>query len=262
MTYFLLYMLIGAAVGTFSGLLGLGGGVIMIPCLAWAFSIQGIHPDLIMHMAAGTSLSVMIFTSIASLRNHLKHGAQVWPIFKRLIVGIIVGTILGAIFGHFLPNRILEILFGIFILFISFRLLLAIESKPTRTLPGSLGMFSIATLIGGKSGMLGIGGGAVTTIFLSYCNVPIRNVIAISAATTSTVATFGTISFMLTGSFAHNLPSFTTGYIYWPAFLGILLTGPLFARLGAFFSHKLPVAILKRILGAVLLLVAINMLWP
>ncbi len=261
MAYFLLYMLIGAAVGTFSGLLGLGGGVIMIPGLALAFNMQGIHPDLIMHMAAGTSLAVMIFTSIASLRNHLKHGVQVWPIFKRLMLGIIIGTILGAIFGHFLPSRILEILFGIFILFVSIRMLLAMESKPTRTLPGRCGMFGIATLIGGKSGMLGLGGGAVTTIFLSYCNVPLRNVIAISAATSSTVATFGTISFMITGYFAHNLPHFSTGYIYWPAFLGILLTGPIFARLGAFLSHKLPVEVLKRILGAVLLIVAINMLW-
>ena len=109
--------------------------------------------------------------------------------------------------------------------------------------------------------MLGVGGGAITSIFLTYCNVPVRKVVAISAATSATVATFGTISFMITGYFVHNLPAWSTGYVYWPAFLGIILTGPLFTKLGAFLSHKLPVELLKRVLGVMLLAIAISILW-
>lgn len=260
MFYFLLYMLIGSAVGTFSGLIGLGGGVIMVPALLWAYKAQGISDNLAIHMAAGTSLSVIVFTSLFSLYNHLKRGAKIQPIYRQLAAGIIIGTMLGAIFGHFLPARMIEILFGVFILFVSIRMVLAIKPKPGRKLPGKLGMFLVAGGIGGKSGVLGVGGGAVTTIFLNYCNVPLRNIIAISAACSSTVAVVGAVSFMLIGYNMPNLPAWSTGYVYWPGFLGILLTGPIFAKLGTMLSYKLPVEILKRILGVILVMAAIKMI--
>ncbi|KPJ68186.1 MAG: hypothetical protein AMJ43_01940 [Coxiella sp. DG_40] len=253
-------MLIGSVAGVLSGLLGIGGGIIVIPLLIWLFRIQNIPPDLVMHLAAGTSLSVMTFTAASSLYGHIKHGITIWPIYRRLAMGMIIGTIFGAIFGHFLPGRVLEIIFAIFVLLVAFRMLIAIKTTSNRTLPRPLGTFIVALLIGGKSGLLGIGGGAITIPFLSYCNVPIRNIVAVSASCSLTIATIGTISFILTGQHAIDLPTWSLGYIYLPAFLGIVLTSPLCAQLGAYFSHKLPVTVLTRILGAILLIMAIHML--
>lgn len=253
-------MLIGSIAGILSGLLGIGGGVIVIPLLVWLFKLQNIPSDLIMHLAAGTSLSVMIFTAASSLYGHIKHGIDIWPIYHRLAIGMVIGTVFGAVFGHFLPGRFLEILFAIFIFIIAIRMLIAIKTKSTRTLPGPLGMFSMALLIGSKSGLLGLGGGAITIPFLSYCNVPIRNIVAVSVSCSLTIAIIGTISFIITGQHAIDLPSWSLGYIYLPAFLGVVLTSPLCAQLGTYLSHKLPVTVLTRILGAVLLIMAIRML--
>jgi uncharacterized membrane protein YfcA len=253
-------MLIGLVAGILSGLLGIGGGIIVIPLLVWLFKLQNIPSDLIMHLAAGTSLSVMIFTAASSLYGHVKHGIEIWPVYRQLAIGIIIGTIFGAVFGHFLPGRVLEILFAIFIFIVAIRMLIAIKPKLKRTLPRSLGMFLMAFVIGGKSGLLGIGGGVIIIPFLSYCNVPIRNIIAVSVSCSLTIAIIGTISFIITGQHAIDLPPWSLGYIYLPAFLGIVLTSPICAQLGTHLSHKLPVTILTRILGAVLLIMAIRML--
>jgi uncharacterized membrane protein YfcA len=259
MIYFLLYLLIGIIAGTLSGMLGIGGGLMVIPLLAWLLKLQGVSNVLIMHMAAGTSLSVMIFTTFSSLYGHTKRGVKVWNIYRRLILGIIFGTFLGAIFEHFLHSDILEIIFAIFIFIVAIRMLLALKTKASRTLPGHLGMFGMALVIGGKSGLLGLGGGTITIPFLTYCNVPVRNTIAVSAACGFTIAFIGTISYILTGQHATNLPAWSLGYIYLPAFLGIVLTAPLCAQLGAYFSHKIPKQVLTRILGGVLLILAIKM---
>lgn len=259
MTYFFLYMLIGVIAGTLSGMLGIGGGLIVIPLLAWLLKLQGISNVLIMHMAAGTSLSIMIFTTFSSLYAHTKRGVKVWHIYRRLMMGIIFGTFLGAVFAHFLHSDILEIIFAVFIFIVAIRMLFALKTKASRTLPGRLGMLGMALIIGGKSGLLGLGGGAITIPFLTYCNVPVRNTIAVSAACSFTIAVIGTITYILTGQQAINLPVWSLGYIYLPAFLGIVLTAPLSAQLGAYFSHKIPKQMLTKILGWVLLVLAIRM---
>lgn len=258
--FFISYMLIGITAGMLSGMLGIGGGIIIVPLLVLIYHMQHIPPDLIMHMAAGTSLAVIVLNSASSLYRHSQYKIQIWPVYKKLAIGIIVGTITGAILSHLLHSDILEIIFGIFIFFVAIQMLRTHQPKSHRKLPGVIGTSSVAFVIGGKSGLLGIGGGAITIPFLHYCNVPIRNTIAISSACSLTIAIIGSISFMLTGTHTPNLPPWSTGYVYWPAFLGIGLTGPLCARIGASISHKLPQETLKKILGTVLLLAAIKML--
>lgn len=260
MLYFLGYILIGILAGTASGLLGIGGGVIIIPGLVWLFKAQGISYHLIMHMAAGTALASMILTASSSAYGHIKRGANVWPTYKRLAPGIIIGTIIGAIIGHFIPNRALEIIFGIFIIFFAVRMILNFQSKPSRKLPNNFFTFLIAFIIGAKSGILGIGGGAIIIPVLTYCNVKIRDTVAISATCSVTIAIIGAISFMLMGQYATHLPNLSIGYVYLPALLGIILVAPLCAQIGAYFSHRLPVDTLKRILGFVLLIIAVRML--
>lgn len=258
--FFISYLLIGIIAGTLSGMLGIGGGVIVIPLLVVIYKLQNFAPNAIMHLAAGTSLAVMILNASSSIYAHTRHKIEIWPTYKKLALGIIIGTIIGALLSHNLSSTVLEIIFGIFMLLVSIQMLFGKKPKASRKLPGPLLTNSIAFAIGGKSGLLGIGGGAITIPFLHYCNVPIRNIVGISAACSLTIAIIGSISFALTGMHTPNLPPWSIGYIYLPAVLGIALTGPLFARFGAKISHKLPKETLKKILAIVLLLMAIKML--
>jgi uncharacterized protein len=210
--YFLLYILVGVIVGLLSGLFGFGGAVIIIPALVWIYASQGMNNNLIMHMAAGTSLAIMIFTTASSFLGHIKRGAQVLPIYRRLVFGIIIGTIIGSVAGHFIHSDILKILFGLFILFVSVRIIFTREPVITATekLPKPITTFILSCIIGVKSGLLGIGCGSISAALLSCWNVPIRNIIAISAACSLTVAIVGSISYMLIGLSVHNLPAYTS----------------------------------------------------
>lgn len=260
MLYILVYMLIGIIAGTLSGMLGIGGGVIVIPLLLWTLKTHTTNPDVIMQMAAGTSLAVMIFNTSSGAYTHFKRGSKIWPVYRKLVPGIILGTITGVIFASSINSKILEIIFGIFIILVALNMLLMKRPKPTRHLPGPFGTSIVGFIIGGKSGMLGLGGGVITNPFLYYCNVSMRDIVGISNTCSATIATIGTIGFMLTGSHVSTVPPWSIGFVYLPAVLGILLTGPICAHIGAHISHKLPKEMLKKILAIVLLLVAIKML--
>ncbi|MBN2690031.1 MAG: sulfite exporter TauE/SafE family protein [Gammaproteobacteria bacterium] len=252
--------IIGAFAGSFAGLLGVGGGVIVVPMLAWLFKYIGLPAAYIMHMATATALVIMVLTASSSLFAHIKKGAKFWYIYKQLGIGIIFGTIMGGVFAHFLSSEILKIIFAIFMLLMSVRMLFAVQNNPHRSLPGRAGIFSIASVIGLKSGMLGIGGGAITIPFLTYCNVPLRDAVITSAACSLTIAIIGSITVFMTGMHAVHLPKLSLGYIYLPAVFGAGIAALIFAQIGAHFSHKLPVEMLKRVFGGILLLMAIKML--
>lgn len=257
----LAYCVLGVGAGVMSGLLGIGGGLVVVPGLAFLFKYSVIPHDLIMKMAVGTSLATMILTSMSALREHLRNDIVFWPIFRRLLPGIIVGTILGAIIAHFLNTRILEILFGIFVLFIALRLLFAHQFTGRHELPRQSVMHFVGLIVGTKSGLLGLGGGALTIPFLAYCNVSIRTAVVVSAATSLTVAIIGTISFMINGLQVMHLPAWSMGYVYWPAGLPIMICSLLFTPLGVRLSHYLPTTTLKKIFGVFLLLIGLQMLF-
>ena len=255
------YLLLGIFAGLLSGLLGIGGGLIVVPGLVFLFLHTPIPHPLIMHMAVATSLATMILTSIRALEQHILRKITFWEVFRRLLPGIIAGTVLGAVLAIFLNTRVLEILFGLFVLFISIRLLIPKEFKGRHQLPGNFGMTIAGLLVGAKSGLLGVGGGALTIPFLTYCNIPIRNAVVVSAATSLTVAIIGTLTFMISGYNDAELPSWSTGFIYWPAALPIMISSVIFTPLGVKLSHYLPATILSKILGVFLLIVSFQMLW-
>lgn len=255
------YLLIGIVAGTFSGLLGIGGGLIVVPALALVFKLASMPSNIIMHMAAGTSLAAMVVSSFSSMRAHYRHGINIWIVYKRLFLGILLGTISGVILASFLRSEILQIIFGLIVIIVAFLMLLNFQPAPHRRLPGFLGLSLVTFLIGIKSGLLGLGGGIITVPFLLYCNVPIRQAIGTSTAVSFTIALVGTVTFILTGVFVADLPHWSTGYIYWPAVLGIGIVSPFFATLGAALSHRLPVGILRRIFAVFLLVIGIRMLF-
>lgn len=261
MNELLLYLLLGGAAGLLAGLLGVGGGLVIVPVLAWMFYRTGMPPELVMHLAIGTSLATIVFTSLSSVLAHHRRGAVLWEPFRRLSPGILLGALVGAALADTLPSDTLRLIFGWFELAVALQMGLNLRPSPHRNLPGQWGMSGAGSIIGMVSAVVGIGGGTLTVPFLQWCNVPIRQAVATSAACGLPIALAGALGFVVTGWNFPALPSWSSGYLYWPALLGIVVASSLFAPLGARLAHRLPGAVLKRFFSLFLLFLGLRMLW-
>jgi uncharacterized membrane protein YfcA len=253
------YLALGAVAGFFAGLLGVGGGAIMVPVLALMFAAQGFPEAHLMHLALGTSMCSIVFTSLSSLRAHHSHGAVLWPIVWVIAPGILIGTFAGAQFASTIPTRPLAIFFTVFMSYVAFQMLANIKPKPARQLPGSLGMFLVGSGIGAISALAAIGGGSLSVPFMTWCNVRMHHAIGTSAAIGLPIALAGTAGYLLGGSGATALPAGSVGYIYLPALAACVAMSMLTAPLGAMAAHRLPVATLKKIFAGVILLLLAKM---
>ena len=247
MSDLLIYLPVGAVVGVIAGMLGVGGGLVIVPVLVWVFARQGMTPEVITHVAVGTSLATIVITSIASIRAHHKRGAVVWDAFRALTPGIVVGALVGAWLAELLPGAELGTVFGLFELTVATQMALALRAAPHRSLPGPLGMGGAGGVIGTISAVVGVGGGTLTVPFLTWCNVEMRRAVATSAACGLPIAIAGAAGFLVTGWGHEGLPAWSSGYLYWPAFAGIVAASSLTAPIGAWIAHTLPTAVLKRI---------------
>lgn len=254
------YLVLGGITGVIAGLLGVGGGAVIVPALVWLFHLQNLPETTLMHMAIGTSLATIIVTSLSSVRAHHRHGAVLWPIFWRLTPGIIVGALLGAAVADALPGDALRIIFGIFELLVAAQMGFGAKPPPHRVLPNSPGMLGAGGIIGTVSAIVGIGGGSLTVPFLTWCNISIHQAVATSAACGLPIAVAGAAGFLVAGWNEPELPAWSIGYIYGPAFLGIALVSLVSAPLGAKLAHTLPVDALKKAFAVFLALVGIRML--
>ena len=255
------YLVLGAFSGTMAGLLGVGGGLIIVPVLAWLFTSNGVAPGIIMHLAIGTSLAIIVVTSVSSVLAHHRHGAVQWTVFRQLTPGIIVGALTGAVIADALSSDVLRIVFGLFVLAIAAQMGFGRNPAPHRRLPAAVGMNLSGTVIGSVSALMGIGGGSLTVPFLSWCNVSLRQAVATSAACGLPIAVAGTAGFVVMGWNEDMLPDKAFGYVYVPALVSVIITSMLFAPVGARLAHRLPVATLKRVFAIFLVLVGLNMLW-
>lgn len=260
MEAFFAYPLIGAIAGTLGGLLGVGGGIVVVPALVWMFHASGFPETSIMHLAVGTSLATIVPTSVASVRAHHKHGAVQWSVFRRLGPGFALGALLGAIAATHVASGHLRLLFGVFLCLIAAQLALAANPRPQRDLPGRNSLFAVGTVIGTLSALFGIGGGNLTVPFLLRCRLPIRQAIATGAAAGIPIATIGAAAYIIAGQGTRGLPAWSAGYVYGPAFIGVAAMSMLFAAFGAKLAHRLPTTILRRGFGVFLLIVGLRML--
>lgn len=254
------YLGLGAFAGLLAGLLGVGGGLVIVPVLAAIFVANGFDPATLMHLAIGTSLATIVMTSIASVRAHHRHGAVLWSTFWRLTPGIVVGALLGALVADWLPGDRLRFIFGLFELLVALQMGLNLKPAPHRGLPGQLGMSVTGGVIGAVSAVVGIGGGTMTVPFLAWCHVGLRQAVATSAACGLPIAIAGAAGFLLSGWGGTGLPPGSSGYLYWPAFAAIVTASMLFAPLGAHLTHTLPLGVIKRLFALLLLLLALYML--
>ncbi len=254
------YLLLGVVAGLLAGLLGIGGGIVIVPALFFLYHWQDFPKELTMHIAVGSSLATVVFTSLTSAYAHHRRGAVLWPCTVRLIPGIVAGAWLGAALADHLPERALRIGFGLFELLVAAQLALGFKPQAQRLLPGGLGMAVTGLIIGAVSTVLGIGGGTLTVPFLLWCNVNIRQAVATSAACGLPIALAGSIGFAATGWGDPTLPAWSSGYIYWPAVVSVVAVSTLFAPVGVWLAHTLPVATLRRLFAIIVAIIGIRML--
>jgi uncharacterized membrane protein YfcA len=256
----LILLSMGALAGTLAGLLGIGGGVIIVPVLAMVFQHQGVAIDVLMHVSIGTSLATIVVTSLSSIRAHQKRGAIDWSVFRRITPGIIVGGFLGSVLADAIPGEELRVLFAIFMFLVATQMMIAGTPAPHRKLPPWPGMLTAGVVIGAVASLMGVGGGAMSVPFMTWCNVHIRQAVATSAAIGFPIAVAGAAGFMITGWGNELLPPWSAGYINLPAFTGIVVASILFAPLGAKLAHTIPPTLLKRIFAVLLYILGTRML--
>lgn len=257
----LIYFSAGAFTGVLSGLFGIGGGTVVVPVLLFIFTRMNFAPSVEMHLAAGTSLGVMLMTTTSSFISHRRYDVHFGTIYRQTLPGIIVGVILGATLAHYMHSNSLKIACGILLLLVGIKMLFETRINPNRQLPGRKGMASFGGLVGIQSGLFGIGGGALVIPFLTHHNVPMRQAVLISIVISASVAVIGSISLVVSGWNTAGLPQWSTGYLYWPACLSMGLGSVSFAPLGAYWSHHTPVGFLKRVFAVLLVLIGVQMIW-
>jgi uncharacterized membrane protein YfcA len=256
-----LYLGLGLFTGFSAGLLGIGGGLVMVPVLTMIFSAQTDFPaGAALHLALGTSISTILFTSLSSLRAHHQHGAVEWPIFRQITPGILLGTLLGTLVASHVPTKPLALFFALFVCWVAVQMILNLKATPKHGLPGPLGVFSVGTGIGVVSAIVAIGGGAFTVPFLTRCNVRVQHAIGTSAAVGFPIAVGGTLGYIYNG-WHETLPPYSLGFVYLPALAWMVPASMLLAPVGAKLTHSLPIIVLKRIFACLLVTLAAKMLW-
>ncbi len=256
----LIFLAAGLTAGFAAGLLGSGGGTIVVPVLVLIFSLHGFSRALTMHMAIGTSLGIMIFTSISSVWAHNKQGGILWPVFKKMLPGLILGCIIGVSIAGFLPGQVLHLVFAIFVFLVAIQLGFDFHPKGQRQLPKTKGLFAMGTIVGSVAAILGIGGSVINVPFFRYCRVKMVNTIATAATCGLPIAVLGTIGFAYIGWDKPKLPPWSIGYVHMPALIGVAIGTMLFAPIGAKLAHKLPSKTLRIIYALVLVVIGIGML--
>lgn len=255
------YLCCGAVAGILAGLLGVGGGIVIVPMLVTIFPMQGVPPQYVQQLALGTSLASICFTSISSMRAHNSRGAVNWKIFRQITPGILLGTFFGGLVATHMPTTFLKIFFVCFLFLVSLQMFSRYRPPATRNMPGALGTATAGGVIGLISSFVGIGGGSISVPYMSFCNVPIHTAVGTSAAIGFPIAVAGTLSYIIGGWGRPDLPAMTLGFVHLWALLGLATASYFVAPFGAKLAHSLPTDKLKRAFAVFLMLVAFRMLY-
>jgi uncharacterized protein len=259
-TVFLMYAAVGVIAGMLAGLLGVGGGLVIVPMMVYCLSLQGVSHELVMHLSLGTSLASIMFTSISSFMAHHRYGAVKWGIVRNIVPGIFVGTFLGSCVAAKLSTTVLSCLFVAFLFCVAFQMILDRKPNASRHIPGWLGMFGVGNVIGAVSSFVGIGGGSLSVPFMLWCNIPAHHAIGTSAAIGFPIAVAGTVGYVYSGFHSPSLPEYALGFVYLPGLAGIVAASMLTAPLGVWLAHRLPVKRLKQVFALLLTVMGIRML--
>jgi uncharacterized membrane protein YfcA len=260
MAWWLAYPAIGILAGFLAGLLGIGGGAIMVPMLVFVFTAQQLPAEHLLHVALGTSMATIVFTSLSSMRAHHAHGAVDWAIAKALAPGMLIGSFGAALLAGLIPTRPLAMLFTALVFAVGTQLLLDLKPRTTRPLPRSGGLFAAGAVIGGVSSLAAAGGAFLAIPFLAWCGVSLRRAIGTASATGFPIALAGSAGYVVQGWRVAGLPPASLGYVYLPAFAVIVVMSMLAAPFGARLAHRLPVKRLRMVFALMFYALALRML--
>lgn len=255
-------LLAGAGAGFAAGLFGIGGGFVVVPALIFILPLMGVTPEQITHIAIGTSLATIIFTSIRAVQSHAKRGSVDFDVLKGWAPWVVCGTVLGAWVADIVTGSQLALIFGIGVLgFAVYFLLPARKGEPVLAgMPVGASRAGIAGSLGAISALLGIGGGTLTTLVMTLGGSPIHRAIGTAAGMGAIIAVPGTIGFLIIGWSVPDLPFGSIGYVNLPATLAIVATSVLCAPLGVATAHHLSPSVLRSVFGVYLVLVGVMMI--
>ncbi len=253
------YVLVGAIAGLLAGLLGIGGGLILVPALLALLPLVGVGPAELMPMAIGSSLAAIVLTAAASTRAHAARGAVDWQLFRRLAPTVAIGALAAGAVASQLGSRALTVLFAGFALLLALRTALTTVATGTRAQPPALAWAGFGSGIGLLSGLVGIGGGSLTVPLLLHYGQPITRAVATSAAVGLPIALCGSAGYIVAG-WSHSLPAGSTGFVYWPAVVAITAASWLTAPVGARLAHRWPAARLRKLFAAFLAVIGVRLM--
>jgi len=257
---FILYLAVGSLSGVLAGLFGIGGGLVLVPVLVYTLTAQGISAEVLTHVAVGTSLATIVFTSVNSVLAHQKHGAILWALVRPISAGVLVGAAFGAMTASMIQGPMLQKIIGVFALCMAAQMAFNLSPKTRKPPPATPGLVAAGGIIGWASAIFGIAGGSLTVPFLVWRSTEMKKAVATSAACGVPIALAAAVGYVVSGWSAAGLPNWSTGFVYWPAVVGMAATSMLFARVGAKLAHRLDPLLLKRLFALLLVAVGCNFL--
>ncbi len=257
--------LLGSGVGFLAGLLGIGGGLVIVPILSGILlNFELFPPEQVVIIAIATSLASILFTSTSSAIAHHKNGNVPWELAPWIMTGVALGALISGFLATLLPENIVRIVFGTSVVLIALKMFYSSTQKnPTteKKLPNKGLLTFFTTITGGLSAMIGIGGGALLVPLLTFFSIDMKKAIGCASACGIVIALFGSIGYITSGTAHFTLQQGFLGFVYLPALLGIVCTSWFTAPLGAKATHSLPVPLIKRIFAVLLLVIAVNMMF-
>lgn len=257
----LIFIALGAFVGFMAGLLGIGGGGILVPVLTAIFIYQQVPVANVVHLALGTSMACIIITSVASMRAHHANGAVVWNLVRRMTPGVVLGTFLATFLAASASSRSLAIFFAIFMAYVALQMFRPVRVHATAKDASRAELAIVSFGIGAVSALVSIGGGSLTVPYLTWRNLDIKKSIGTSAALGFPIAVTGTLGYLLNGVLRGSAMPETLGFVYLPAVLLVSALSFFTAPIGARMTQRLPVGILKKVFGLLLVLLSLKMLF-
>lgn len=253
----------GVFAGVLAGLLGVGGGIVIVPMLYHVFTVYGVGPDVAMPLSVGTSLSTIVMTSMVSARNHHRRGGVDEVLVRHWFLPILVGVALGTLSGHFMSGEVLKTSFGVLLLVVSVHMIVSTRYtlQVFSSLPPRVVQSVLAVIVGSISALLGIGGGTLMVPILTLFSFPIHRAVSTASVFGLIISIPAAFGYLYSGWGTNGLPIGSTGYVNWLAFVSLVPATMLCAPLGVKLAYRLNVAQLKRAFALFLLAVGIKMIW-
>ena len=255
------YLALGAVVGFLSGLLGIGGGSATVPVLAFVFAAKGFPQGHAVHLALGTGVASMLFSSAASVRSHHRRDSVNWRVVRVMVGGVLAGTFAGALLAGQLDARLLSLAFTAVICYAATQMIRTHVPQPTGALPSTAMMSVFGAAIGLVSSLSATGAASIVVPFLVKRRVAIHEAIGSAAAIGGAIAAGGAAGYVIAGWNAADLPRYSVGYVYVPALVGVVIASGATAPLGAAVAHRTPGRTLRKVFAVMLFALAAAMLW-